>query len=96
MCEQTTELLLLFKKSHLNIDLLMSLHAVNQDVSHALGGQTASECSGPQDGQRPAAGKRQVTQQQQNTFGKHFSASNLVKDGTFTVDAESCKTFLQS
>ena len=34
------------------------LAAVHQDVSYALGGQAASECSGSQDSQRPAAGKQ--------------------------------------
>lgn len=31
--------------------------AVHWDVGNALGGQTASECCGPQDGQRQTTGK---------------------------------------
>lgn len=36
--------------------LLMSPLAAVHDVGYALGGQTASECSGPQDGQRQTEG----------------------------------------
>lgn len=44
--------------SIVNVDVSPSPPAaVHQDVSHALGGQAASECSGPQDGQRQTAGK---------------------------------------
>lgn len=48
---------------HLNTKLIMSHPpAAHRNVCYALGGQATSECSGPQDGPTPAAGKQHVVQ----------------------------------
>lgn len=56
--------------------------AVHQDVSYALGGQTASECSGPQDGQRPTAGKQHVVQSSYSASAVKVPLANIsIYDG---------------
>lgn len=56
--------------------------AVHQDVSYALGGQTASECSGPQDGQRPTAGKQHVVQSSYSASAVKVPLTNIsIYDG---------------
>lgn len=60
--------------------LLVALH---QDVSYALGGQTASECSGPQDGQRQTAGEEHALREV-DISSHHFKQAKM-----FTV----CKLF---